>query len=303
MKWTRRASAKDSTRGRRRSSLQVEPLEGRALLAAAATLSQVLVAEHYQVFLGRPTDAAGLASWTAQLDRGVSPNTVSLGIATSAESATDYVTNCYKVYLGRTPDSGGLNFWLGQLKSGRTPNQVAASILGSPEYFARAGSTNQGFITALYRDVLGRDADTSSNTFWLNALASGVSRTTVAFDFLTSPEEAGNQAASYYNHTPTIVPSPPAAAQTVGVPPPSFGALVSPLSGTGIFNRAPDSAGLSAWTNSLTGPNPKLTQAQVLVDFLDSSENITRINTAIAAAPTTATPDQIAEVLLGLPVV
>jgi hypothetical protein len=288
MKWTRRASAKDSTRSRRRSSLQVEPLEGRALLAAAATVSQVMVAEDYRVFLGRAADPGGLAFWSAQ-----SPATAGKGISESKESATDFVTNTYLVYLGRTPDSGGLTFWLGQLQSGRTPDQVAAGILGSPEYFAKAGSTNQGFITALYADVLGRAPDTSGNTFWLNALASGVSRTTVAFDFVSSPEEAGNQAASYYNHTPQQTTTP-------GLLPPAFGAEVLPGSGTGILNRAPDSSGLSFWTAALTGPRPSLAQQQVLVDFINSPENISDITAAIAAAPDGTTADTVAMELLGI---
>lgn len=180
MKWARRVSAKDSTRSRRQLSLQVEPLEGRALLATS-TLNQVLVAEDFQVFLHRSTanDPAGLTFWSTQLNRGVSPNTVGLRIANSTESATDFVTTQYQKFLGRAPDSAGLTFWLGQLTSGRTPDQVKAGTLGSAEFFAKAGSTNQGFLNALYADVLGRPPDTSGNTSWLNALASGVSRTTV----------------------------------------------------------------------------------------------------------------------------
>ena len=266
MKWTRRVSAKDSTRSRRQFSLQVEPLEGRALLATA-TLNQVLVAENYQVFLHRSTDndPTGLAFWSAQLDKGVSPNTVGLGIADSTESANDFVTTQYQNFLGRAPDQAGLTFWLGQLQSGRTPDQVSAGILGSPEFFANAGSTNQGFLNALYADVLGRAPDTSGNTFWLNALASGVSRTTVAFDFVSSSEAAGNEL--------TNVDYP------------------------GILGRAPDTTGLSFWTTALTGPQPARTQQQVRVQFIDSTENTSRITTAIAAEPA-ETPAQIAQTLL-----
>ena len=50
----------------------------------------------------------------------------------------------------------------------------------------------------------------------------------------------------------------------------------------GILQRSPDSAGLNSWVTALTGPSPSLTNQQVSVDFIDSTENINRINTAIA---------------------
>ena len=116
-------------------SLHVEPLEGRALLATS-TLNQVLVAEDYQVFLHRTVDndPSGLAYWTGLLNKGISPNTVGLGIADSPESATNFVTAQYEKFLGRTPDQAGLTAWLGLLRSGGTPDQVEAGILGSKEF-------------------------------------------------------------------------------------------------------------------------------------------------------------------------
>jgi hypothetical protein len=267
MKWMRRAGAKDSTRSRRRSSLQVEPLERRALLATtAATLNQVLVEENYLIFLSRTADSGGLTYWSTRLNNGASPNSVGLGIANSTESATDFITSSYQNFLGRAPEQAGLTFWLGQLQSGVTPPRVQADILGSSEFFANAGSTNQGFLTALYQDVLFRAPDSSGNTFWLNALASGVSRTTVAYDFVTSQEAAVDR--------------------------------LTDVAYESILGRAPDSAGLSFWAATLTGPHPSRSVQQVYVDFIDSPENITRINTTIAAAPAGTTADQIATSLL-----
>ena len=226
-----------------------------------ATLNQVLVDEDYRALLNRAAEPGGLTYWSTQLNNGATPNSVGMAIANSTESKTDIVTNDYQSFLNRAPEPGGLAYWLGQLQSGRTPDQVAAGILGSVEYFADNGSTNQGFVSALYRNVLGRTPDSGGNTFWLNALASGVSRTQVAFDFLTSPEAAAKQATS--------------------------------ADYSGILNRSPDSAGLNFWVTALTGPSPSLTNQQVTVDFIDSAENINRIDTAIAQLPD-ATVDQIA---------
>ena len=234
-----------------------------------ATLNQVLVDEDYRVLLNRAAEPGGLTYWSTQLNNGATPNSVGMAIANSTESQTDIVTNDYQNFLNRAPDSGGLAFWLGQLQSGRTPDQVAAGILGSAEYFADNGSTNQGFVSALYQSVLGSTPDSGGNAFWLNALASGVSRTQVAFDFLTSPEAAAMQVTS---------------ADYSGI----------------LNNRSPDTGGLNFWVTTLTGPSPSLTNQQVTVDFIDSAANINRIDTAIAQM-SDATVDQIAMSLLGPP--
>ena len=235
---------------------------------APATLNQVLVEEDYRVLLNRAAEPEGLTYWSTLLNNGATPNSVGMGITNSTESLTDIVINDYQGFLNRAPEPGGLNCWLGQLQSGRTPDQVAAGILGSAEYFADHGSTNQGFVTSLYQNVLGRAPDSGGNAFWLNALASGASRTQVAFGFLTSPEAAAKQTTS--------------------------------ADYSGILNRSPDAGGLNFWVGTLTGPSPSLTNQQVAVDFIDSAENINRIDIAIAQMAD-ATIDQIAMSLLGSP--
>ena len=233
----------------------------------AVTLNQVLVEEDYHVLLNRSADPGGLTAWSTQLNNGATPNSVGMAFVNSTESETDIVTNDYQNFLHRAPDPGGLAAWLGQLRSGSTPDQVAADFLGSAEYFADHGSTNQGFVSALYLDVLGRTPDSGGNMVWLNVLASGVSRTQVAFDFLTSPEAVAKQVTVDYS---------------------------------GILNRSPDTGGLNSWVTTLIGPNPSLTNQQVAVDFIDGADNINRINTAIAQM-SDATVDQIAMSLLGPP--
>jgi len=233
----------------------------------AVTLNQVLVEEDYHVLLNRSADPGGLTAWSTQLNNGATPNSVGMAFVNSTESETDIVTNDYQNFLHRAPDPGGLAAWLGQLRSGSTPDQVAADFLGSAEYFADHGSTNQGFVSALYLDVLGRTSDSGGNMVWLNVLASGVSRTQVAFDFLTSPEAVAKQVTVDYS---------------------------------GILNRSPDTGGLNSWVTTLIGPNPSLTNQQVAVDFIDGAENINRIDTAIAQM-SDATVDQIAMSLLGPP--
>jgi hypothetical protein len=66
---------------------------------------------------------------------------------------------------------------------------VIASLLSSPEYFYRVGAgSNIGFLTALYRDVLGRPIDPSGAAAWTYLLEHGWNRSTVVNMLLGSME-------------------------------------------------------------------------------------------------------------------
>jgi hypothetical protein len=80
--------------------------------------------------------------------------------AASAQTvnASDLVDSWYHRYLGRHVDSAALNDRLHAIRRGTALDSVEAAILASPEYYARNGNTPEGFVAALYRDVLGRRA-------------------------------------------------------------------------------------------------------------------------------------------------
>src|SRR5581483_2977731 len=75
------------------------------------------------------------------------------------------------------------------MHAGLTDGELAASLASSSEFFTTAGGTNLGFVDALYRVVLGRTADSAGETFWVNKLATGSSRYSVALGFVTSGED------------------------------------------------------------------------------------------------------------------
>jgi hypothetical protein len=66
------------------------------------------------------------------------------------------VTSWYQRFLGREPDQGA-NDWVQRLQNGTPEQSVLAGILGSDEYYNRSGSNVEGFITALFRDLLNRE--------------------------------------------------------------------------------------------------------------------------------------------------
>jgi uncharacterized protein (TIGR03118 family) len=129
----------------------------------------------YQTFLNRQAEPAGLAFWMAQLNQGMTRAQVAAGIQNSVEFRTDLVMKAYQQFLHRAPEQGGLNFWVNFLQQGHTVEQMQAGIVGSREYFqSRGGATNNGFLTALYQDALGRAVDISGQTTFTTQLNGGV---------------------------------------------------------------------------------------------------------------------------------
>jgi Domain of unknown function (DUF4214) len=156
-------------------------------IGEAGNANSLYVASVYGLLLNRVPDS-GSIFWVNSLDQGASPASVVLAIEGSAEYLQDQVVAIYSAYLNRQPDPSGEQFWVSFLMGGGTFEQMTAALAGSPEYFALQGSTNQGFVTGLYVDVLDRTPTTAEVDGWVTVLNSGTSRTTVATMFLTSTE-------------------------------------------------------------------------------------------------------------------
>jgi hypothetical protein len=81
------------------------------------------------------------------------------------------VRNWYLRFLNREPDPQGLNGWTNALLQGSPPAQVLTGILGSQEYYQRAGSTPEGFVVMLYRDLFYRDPSNPELVHWARRMA------------------------------------------------------------------------------------------------------------------------------------
>jgi uncharacterized delta-60 repeat protein len=169
------------------------------LIEKDGTPTQLFIAHAYLDVLGRPVDAGGLASWTAFLNGGGTRQNLAAGLMNSQEYRTNVVNSLYMKYLNRGADAGGLATYTAFLASGGTDEQVAAALAGSQEYFQnRGGSSNNGFLTALYQDVLNRAIDPSGLASFTQLLASGTSRTAVAAMLLDSTEYLTNLVQGFY---------------------------------------------------------------------------------------------------------
>jgi membrane-associated phospholipid phosphatase len=173
---------------------RLEELETRQLLSASSlgTIvrppSEAYVAHVYDDLLNRTADALGSTYWQDVLGQS-GRAAVTTGIVTSPEYQANFIASLYHWYLGRACDPLGLAYCQDLMQLHSTDEQMQAFILGSPEYLAtRGGGTQDGFLNALYQDVLNRAPDALGATVFGNELAAGVSRQAVALQVLTSSE-------------------------------------------------------------------------------------------------------------------
>ena len=108
-----------------------------------------------------------------------------------------FVERIYTYVLDREPEEEGAAFWSEELWSfRRTGAEVAQGFIFSPEFENRK-TTDEQFVTILYKTFFGRDPEEEGMNFWLNQLATGtMDRVTVANGFIYSQEWA-DTCASY----------------------------------------------------------------------------------------------------------
>jgi len=228
--------------------LAVELLEERQT-PTVIPMTQTFLTQAYSDLLHRAIDPTGLATWSAYLATHDRVSAVTQ-IENSQEFRSLEVAQLYSSLLQRAPEPHGLQYWIDLLAQGRPLTQVAAGIAGSAEFFARAGSTNNGFIKALYQDALGRLPDPVGTALIQKEFAAGADRTTIADGVYTSPEYLKRLVASYYQE---------------------------------YLHRSADPAGQSVWVGLLEhGTSPE----QVIAGFVGSVEYYARLaNSIVGPAP------------------
>jgi trimeric autotransporter adhesin len=152
----------------------------------------------YQDVLGRSADAAGLSAYQVQLSTGTSRSTVAEELLTSTEYRGDLISSYYQQYLGRPADARGLATFLNLFSQGASEENVQAAIMGSAEFANRSEGSDNGFVTALYQDLLNRPADAAGLAAFTGQLAAGTTRSAVAEELLTSAEYRSDLINSYY---------------------------------------------------------------------------------------------------------
>jgi hypothetical protein len=142
----------------------------------------------YHDLLGRGVDPTGSLAWLGSLQHGASRQQIVAGVQESPEYRTDLIKNTYQSYLRRTPSQTEINLWLPFFASGGTQEEMKVQILSSLEYARLAGSTVEGVLRAIYRDVLGRPLDALGRE-WLS-LAGNAATLPIALGMIVSSKEA-----------------------------------------------------------------------------------------------------------------
>ena len=105
----------------------------------AFNTNQAIVAEYYVAALGRLPDQTGFDFWTAQLDSGMTPDTL-MGlfldrsfpeVATrfpEGQTNEEFIASVYQNTFGREADAEGLAYWSEQLAT-KSETQVLAEML------------------------------------------------------------------------------------------------------------------------------------------------------------------------------
>ena len=176
------------------------PASARSSAITPTSRVQRYITRVYSDLFNRAPDPGGLATWTAALNRGTPRVAVANAITYSSEYRSRLIAGSYNRYLGRSPDPGGLRTWLGAMNRGWTISQMESGFIASGEYYAKAGSTDAGWVRKLYTDVLGRSAAISEVVSWTAQLRRGMGRQQVAMGFLLSTERLNTVVDGHYRH-------------------------------------------------------------------------------------------------------
>jgi serralysin len=262
----------------------------------------------------------------SQIGSGVAPLTVSSTSSVDVDTLVDiervsfsnvslafdtdgYVGQLFRLYrsaLGREADAGGLGYYMKQMEQGASLLSIATNFTASPEFQSLYGAnpTNEQYVTALYRNALGREPDPDGMAYQVNALNTGTSRAQLLVNFSESTESKsrniidadGNAAQLYRLYDTALNRAPDSAglgyymdAMTSGtslqsiannfMQSPEFQYLYGSNVSNGTFvnllyqntlNRAPDQAGYDYHMAALGNG---MSRAQLMINFSESAEH------------------------------
>jgi hypothetical protein len=146
--------------------------------------------------------------------------------------ASRYITSLYLDFLHRLPQPDEAVPWVNALAAGKPRDQIALGFTSSLEY-------RLDQVTAAYRHYLGRDPDATGLADWASALQAGISEDVVNASIMASPEayaRAGGQPGQWVAYVYQNA-----------------------------LGRAPEAAGLAAWTMFLQAGGSRTLAAESIL--------------------------------------
>ena len=134
--------------------------------------------QQYRDFLDRAPSTAEVEYWNEAL----LSKTRSVGATLQAfQGSTEFSQNwrpilaLYEASLGSFPDFGGYSYWGTRLRAHHDLAATAQAFLDTTELQGRypAATSNEQFVTAVYRSAFHRDPDAGGLAYWVQLIASG----------------------------------------------------------------------------------------------------------------------------------
>ena len=118
------------------------------------------------------------------------------GIAFDIDGSAGKAFRLYTAAFDRKADAEGLGFWIKAMDNHVALVDIASLFISSPEFVSMYGanSSNETFVSLLYKHVLHRELDQEGNDFWVNGLNNGASRGAILADFSESNENVAQVA-------------------------------------------------------------------------------------------------------------
>lgn len=144
------------------------------------------------------TSSAGGADTLTNVERVQYSDT---SVAYDIDGSAGKMFRLYQAALNRVPDKEGLGWWIDAADRGTDWENMAAGFTHSAEWAKLYGaeSSNDTFLTNLYKNALHRAPDAEGFAFWKQALEGGVTREHLLVQFAESPENQAQVIGSIQN--------------------------------------------------------------------------------------------------------
>ena len=218
----------------------------KAATAATVIDDKTFVTQVYRDVLGREPDSGGLQYWMSILSsKALTRAQLVSSFFSSPEiyNNSTFIVKVYLTILHKTPDFAGWTNLLSQLHQGSSQADIVNSVLTSSVALS-VSSSDEAFVTAAYRTVLGREPDSGGLLYWKSVLQSGFTRAGLVMSFVQGAEVENK-----------LHP-----------------AVFSNLLYLALLRRTADAAGLSFYTNVLASSGDLL----IISNFINSPEYLGR---------------------------
>ncbi|HEV7721472.1 MAG TPA: DUF4214 domain-containing protein [Iamia sp.] len=204
-----------------------------------------------EVFLDHPASVYEIQQWADRVGPGPVRPALPRALAVSDEWLEAVVVGIYDAALDRPPGVADLGYWIDRLRAGERVVTLTALVYGSPEVYARAGSTAPGFVADVFPRIMGRAPTSADVSYWAGEVPRR-GRGGVAKALVGSVENRRARVTTLYQE---------------------------------ILGRTPDTAGRDYWVGRLT----TIDDVQLAVQLASSAEAYDRAVTQCAVPPAPVT--------------